>query len=121
VLPRTALTRELIRFRPEAVGVSLNYLANVPEALDIGAEAKRLVPGCFAFFGGHSVSFIAGDVLAQGRGNVDAVIRGEGETAIGPLLAAIQDGGLDEVPGIVTAARPRRNCTASTSRARPVT
>jgi hopanoid C-3 methylase HpnR len=103
VLSRAQLTRELRVFRPEAVGVSLNYLANVPEALDIAAEVKRAVPGCFVFLGGHSVSFIADDVLPQGQGTVDAVIRGEGETAIGPLLAAIGDGGLDEVPGIVTA------------------
>jgi magnesium-protoporphyrin IX monomethyl ester (oxidative) cyclase len=103
VLPRAQLTKELATFRPEAVGVSLNYLANVPEALDISAEAKRAVPGCFVFLGGHSVSFIADDVLPQGRGTVDAIIRGEGETAAGPLLAAIRDGGLDTVPGIVTA------------------
>jgi magnesium-protoporphyrin IX monomethyl ester (oxidative) cyclase len=103
VLPRGRLAAELRAFRPQAVGVSLNYLANTPEALDISAEAKRAVPGCFAFLGGHSVSFIAEDVLAQSQGTVDAVIRGEGETAIGPLLAAVQDGGLDTVPGIVTA------------------
>ncbi len=103
VLPRAALARELRVFRPEAVGVSLNYLANVPEALEICAEVKRVAPGCFVFLGGHSVSFIAADVLAQGGGTVDAVIRGEGETAIGPLLAAVQDGGLETVPGLVTA------------------
>ncbi len=102
VLSRAALTRELAAFRPEAVGISLNYLANVPEALDICAQVKRAVPGCFVFLGGHSVSFISEDVLSQGRGNVDAVVRGEGETAIGPLLAAVRDGGLQEVPGIVT-------------------
>jgi hopanoid C-3 methylase HpnR len=103
VLPQARLTRELTVFQPEAVGISLNYLANIPEALGICATAKSAVPGCFVFLGGHSVSFIAEDVLAQGRGNVDAVVRGEGETAIGPLLDAIRDGGLDTVPGIVTA------------------
>jgi B12 binding domain len=103
VLPQAQLTRELAGFQPEAVGISLNYLANIPEALGICAAAKSAVPGCFVFLGGHSVSFIAQDVLSQGRGNVDAVVRGEGETAIGPLLDAIRDGGLDTVPGIVTA------------------
>jgi magnesium-protoporphyrin IX monomethyl ester (oxidative) cyclase len=103
VMPRTRLRRELARFQPEAVGVSLNYLANVPEALEVAAEVKQAVPGCFTFLGGHSVSFIADDVLAQSGGTVDAVVRGEGETAVGPLLDAIKDGGLDLVPGIVTA------------------
>ena len=103
VLPRRDLDRELARFRPEAVGISLNYLANVPEALGIAADVKRAAPGCFVFLGGHSVSFIAGDVLAQARGTVDAIVRGEGETAVGPLLAAARDGGLDTVPGAVSA------------------
>src|SRR5512146_773486 len=102
VLPRAAVERELRTFQPEAVGISLNYLANVPEALEITAQVKRSVPSCFVFLGGHSVSFIAEDVLMQAQGTVDAVIRGEGETAIGPLLAAIRDGELDTVPGIVT-------------------
>ncbi|HUN35453.1 MAG TPA: hopanoid C-3 methylase HpnR [Trebonia sp.] len=102
VSSHTSLTKELAAFQPEAVGVSLNYLANVPEALEIAAEVKRLLPQCFVFFGGHSVSFIANEVLAQGCGTVDVIIKGEGETAIGPLLAAIRDGGLDTVPGAVT-------------------
>ncbi len=103
VLRPADLDRELSSFTPDAVGVSLNYLANIPEAIDIAHRAKRAVPGCFVFFGGHSVSFIADHVLKQAGGAVDAVLRGEGEPAIGPLLAAINDGGLQDVPGIVTA------------------
>lgn len=99
VLSRADLAAELASFCPAAVGISLNYLANVPAAIEIAAAAKAAVPGCFVFFGGHSVSFIADDVLAQAAGRVDAIVRGEGETAIGPLLAAVRDGGLDAVPG----------------------
>src|SRR5580704_5043591 len=94
----------LAAFQPEAVGVSLNYLANIPEAIDFARHVKQIAPGCFVFFGGHSVSFIAGDVLRQADGSVDAVVRGEGETAIGPLLDAVRDGGLQTVPGVVTPA-----------------
>lgn len=104
VLPRGELDKELARFRPEAVGISLNYLANVPEALGIAADVKGIAPGCFVFLGGHSVSFIADDVLEQARGTVDAIVKGEGETAIAPLLAAARDGGLDTVPGAVSPA-----------------
>ena len=98
------LTSALASFQPEAMGVSLNYLANIPEAIEISRQAKRAAPGCFVFFGGHSVSFIATDVLQQAEGSVDAVVRGEGETAIGPLLDAIRDGGLQTVPGVMTPA-----------------
>src|SRR6185312_7564964 len=96
------LAREVASFRPEAFGISLNYLANIPEAIELAHKVKRVVPGCFVFFGGHSVSFVAEEVLEQAVGAVDAVVRGEGETAVGPLLQAVRDGGLQDVPGIVT-------------------
>ncbi|PZG96280.1 hopanoid C-3 methylase HpnR, partial [Streptomyces sp. NTH33] len=102
VLRSKDLERTVAEFRPEAVGFSLNYLANIPEAIDLARGIKQTLPGCFVFFGGHSVSFVAEDVLRQAEGAVDAVIRGEGEPAMAPLLAAVRDGGLDQVPGIVT-------------------
>ncbi|WP_069815494.1 hopanoid C-3 methylase HpnR [Streptomyces sp. TP-A0874] len=100
----TDLERELASFRPEAIGVSLNYLANIPEAIDIAKRAKQLLPTAFVFFGGHSVSFVAEEVLEQAEGAVDVVARGEGETVVVPLLEAARDGGLETVPGAVTPA-----------------
>ncbi|WP_051839376.1 hopanoid C-3 methylase HpnR [Streptomyces sp. NRRL F-5126] len=103
VLTVRALAQEVRSFRPEAVGIGLNYLANIPEALDISHAVKREVPGCFVFLGGHSVSFVADDVLEQSRGAVDAVLRGEGEPAVVSLLEALRDGGgVEGVPGAVT-------------------
>ncbi|OIK27916.1 hopanoid C-3 methylase HpnR [Streptomyces malaysiense] len=98
------LRRTVASFVPEAVGFSLNYLANIPEAIDLARRIKQAVPGCFVFFGGHSVSFVSGDVLEQAEGAVDAVIRGEGEPAVAPLLEAVRDGGIEGVPGIITRA-----------------
>ncbi|MFF8596244.1 hopanoid C-3 methylase HpnR [Streptomyces sp. NPDC015220] len=103
VLRHRDLRRVVHSFRPQAVGFGLNYLANIPEAIDLSRAIKRVLPDCFVFFGGHSVSFVADDVLRQARGAVDAVVRGEGEPAMAPLLQAVGDGGLREVPGIVTA------------------
>lgn len=97
------LRRELSEFRPEAVGFGVNYLANVPEMIDLAKEVKRRLPECFVFAGGHSVSFIAAHVLDQANGALDAVLRGEGEVAAPLLLEAARDGGLGEVPGAVTA------------------
>jgi len=94
--------RELDAFRPEAVGFSLNYLANVPEVLDLARETKRRLEHCFVFAGGHSGSFIAPEVLEHARGSVDCVVRGEGE-AIAPLvLEALFDPKLETLPGVVT-------------------
>lgn len=102
--PRTLLVRELESFRPEVVGFGLNYLANVPEVLDLAAMVKLRLPGCFVFAGGHSVSFIAKHVLEQSEGALDAIVRGEGEAVVGRLLAAARDGAAHELPGVVTLA-----------------
>ncbi len=94
--------RQLGQFRPEAVGFSLNYLANVPEVVDLAKEVKAAQPGCFVFVGGHSVSFVADQVLGHGQGAIDAVLKGEGETGAPALLAAAPDKAAAEVPGAVT-------------------
>jgi hopanoid C-3 methylase len=96
------LARELRRFDPEAVGFGLNYLANVPEVIDLSRRVKELCPSSLVFVGGHSVSFIAEHVLAQADGSIDAVVRGEGEVAAPLLLAAWRDGAPEEAPGVVT-------------------
>jgi hopanoid C-3 methylase HpnR len=95
--------RQLREFRPEAVGFSLSYLANVPEVVDLAKSVRAACPGCLVFVGGHSVSFIAEQVLEHAEGAIDCVLRGEGETTAPALLAAARDRALTEVPGAVTA------------------
>ena len=87
--------------RPHAVGMSLNYLANVPEVVDLAKATKAVAPDCKVFVGGHSVSFIAERVLEHGQGAIDAVLRGEGESGAPALVQALVDGGLGTVPGAV--------------------
>jgi len=94
--------RELEAFAPRAVGFSLNYLANVPEVIDLAAETKRRRPDCFVFVGGHSGSFIAPALLQHVPGAIDCVVRGEGEAITPRLLEAIPHGPLESLPGIVT-------------------
>ncbi|HEU5267399.1 MAG TPA: cobalamin-dependent protein, partial [Jatrophihabitans sp.] len=115
------LDRELARFRPEAVGFGLNYLANVPEVIELAHRVKRACPGCFVFVGGHSVSFIARHVLEQADGAIDAVARGDGEVVVGDLLAACRDGAAHEVPGVVSAdgERPPAGMLESIDEPRP--
>ncbi len=100
------LDRELASFAPEAVGFGLNYLANVPEVLDLATSIKRRMPNCFVFAGGHSVSFIAAELIEQAEGAIDAIVKGDGELSTPTLLATAGRGGAraaSEVPGIVTA------------------
>jgi hopanoid C-3 methylase len=94
--------REIAEYRPRAVGFSLNYLANVPEVIDLAKATKARWPDVFVFVGGHSASFIAPELLEHAAGAIDAVVRGEGEVIAPRLLAAIGDAGLAQLPGVVT-------------------
>src|SRR5216110_2884201 len=94
--------REPETFRPDAVGFSLNYLANVPEVVDLAIETKRRRPRCFVFTGGHSGSFIGPELLDHARGALDCAVRGEGEASTPRLLEAIGDPKLETLPGVVT-------------------
>jgi len=97
--------RRLIEsWQPDFVALSGNYLANVPELIDLAKFTKQLLPRSFVCIGGHSASFVADAILADGEGAVDCVLRGEGEAGIGPLLEAVEQdrGAIDEVPGIVS-------------------
>ena len=98
--------RLLDRWRPDAVAFSLNYLANVPEVLDLARAIRERLPACFIFAGGHSASFTAEELLRHSGGALDCLLRGEGEASIGLLLdAAGHDPRmLERVPGAVTLA-----------------
>ena len=94
--------RLLADFKPQAVGFSLNYLANVPEVLDLAKETRRRAPDCFVMTGGHSGSFIAQELLEHADGAIDCVVRGEGEVITPRVLDAIHDPKLHTLPGVVT-------------------
>jgi len=95
--------RQLTDWKPDAVCFSVNYLANVPEVIDLAREAHRRLPGCAVVVGGHSASFCADDILAQAEGAVDCVVRGEGEGVIARVLDACHGpAALDAIPGVVT-------------------
>ncbi|MCG8354588.1 MAG: hopanoid C-3 methylase HpnR [Kiloniellales bacterium] len=93
-------------WRPDAVAFSCNYLANLPEIVDLAKATKARSPDCFVFVGGHSASFTAEEFLEHGAGAIDCVVKGEGEAAVPALLeAAAQDrDALTEVPGVLSAA-----------------
>jgi magnesium-protoporphyrin IX monomethyl ester (oxidative) cyclase len=102
IFDHAAYHAELDDFRPQAVGFSLNYLANIPEVVDLAKATKRRLPECFVFAGGHSASFVAPDVLEHAEGAIDALVRGEGEAIVPRLLEAAHDPRLSTLPGVVT-------------------
>jgi len=91
-------------WRPEVIAFSCNYLANVPEIIDLAKATKQRHPECVIVVGGHSASFVAPSLLAHADGALDCVLKGEGEAALPALLSALQTGRpLATVPGAVMA------------------
>ena len=93
---------ELETFRPQAVGFSVNYLANVPEVIDLAKETRLKRGSTFVFVGGHSASFVASELLEHAGGAIDCVVRGEGELIAPRVLEAVGDPKLATLPGVVT-------------------
>ncbi len=107
VSPAAELRQTLRTWQPDAVGFSVNYLANVPEVIDWAREIKHTLPDCRVFLGGHSVSFIADEVLTHADGAIDCIVRGEGELATVQILDAFARGdNVQAIPGTVTADGP---------------
>src|SRR5271167_745526 len=94
----------LAEWQPDAIGLSVNYLANVPEVVDLAKAARRQLPECFIFTGGHSGSFVAHEILQHAEGAIDCVMRGEGEEITPFLLAAAADDRVSvaNLPGVVS-------------------
>jgi hopanoid C-3 methylase HpnR len=91
-------------WRPDFIAFSCNYLANIPEIVDLAKAAKARLPRTTICVGGHSASFVAKAIVEHGEGAIDCVMRGEGEAGMPLLLAAIETGAdLARVPGAVTA------------------
>src|ERR1700680_4110065 len=80
------------RWRPDVILFSCNYLANVPEIVDLAKGAKTKLPRSTICVGGHSASFVADALIQHAEGAIDCVVRGEGEAAVPLLLAAIGAG-----------------------------
>jgi hopanoid C-3 methylase HpnR len=96
--------RLLDAWKPDAVGFSLNYLANILEVVDLATETRRRLPRCFIFSGGHSASFTANEILEHADGAIDCVIRGEGEGITPKVLAAAAEdrAAVRALPGVVS-------------------
>jgi len=94
--------KTLDQWHPDAVCFGINYLANIPEVIDLAKETKQHLPHTFFFVGGHSASFTAREILEHGQGTIDCVVRGEVDQ-IGPLLSAAMDDRekIGELPGVV--------------------
>jgi hopanoid C-3 methylase HpnR len=98
--------RSLEEFRPDAILIGMNYLANIPEVIDLCRETKARHPRVLTCIGGHSASFTARELLEHAAGAIDCVVRGEGEEAAPRVLEAWRDDpkSLHLLDGVITLA-----------------
>lgn len=91
-------------WKPDVVAFSCNYLANVPEIVDLAKLTKATRSNTFVFVGGHSASFVAREFLEHAEGAIDCVLKGEGEVSVPILLTAVEHDrkAITKVPGVVT-------------------
>jgi hopanoid C-3 methylase HpnR len=91
-------------WKPQAVGYSLNYLANIPQVVDLARETREKLPHALIFAGGHSASFTAREILDHAGAGLDCIVRGEAEAVVARLLEAGLDRqiALESLPGVVT-------------------
>src|SRR5262249_2428312 len=104
VFRRQQFESVLRTWQPGAIGFSLNYLANIPEVVDLAHFARQQLPEALVLAGGHSASFTAREILAHAQGSIDCVVKGEGEAITPRILDAWASGtSLNKLPGVVTA------------------
>jgi hopanoid C-3 methylase HpnR len=96
--------RMVAEWQPDVIAFSCNYLANVPEIVDLAKATKARLPRCFILVGGHSASFVAAEFLEHAEGAIDCIVRGEGEAVIERLLSAVEQdrASISHIPGAVT-------------------
>lgn len=119
IVQRGDFARDIAAFVPDAIGFSVNYLANVPEVIDLAKLARQRLPKSFIFCGGHSISFIAEEVLQHAEGAIDAIVQGEGEITVPKMLEQLPR--VHGLPGVATAAGagPRAEMMADINTSRP--
>jgi hypothetical protein len=103
---REVLFPELLRRPYDLIGINVTYTSQLPYALWLVRELRRLLPGVFLVCGGTEVSDVwkyaaRPDVFAQVFRGADACVVGEGETAFVRLLESLGDGGQTPIPNVV--------------------
>ena len=96
--------RIIDQWQPDVIAFSCNYLANIPEILDLAKATRAKLRNALIFVGGHSASFTAEQILEHGDGAIDCVLKGEGEPGVIALLDAARHdrNALHLVPGVTT-------------------
>src|SRR5262249_56151888 len=69
--------RMVAEWQPDLIAFSCNYLANVPEIVDLAKATKLALPRCFICVGGHSASFTARAILEHAAGAIHFLLKAQ--------------------------------------------
>jgi anaerobic magnesium-protoporphyrin IX monomethyl ester cyclase len=87
------------RYAPRIIGISVYCTYMVQHAIDLAVLIKARQPDALVVLGGHGVSFVPREIL-EDNPVIDAVVRGEGETALLALARAPGRDAWDTVPSL---------------------
>ncbi|MEW6366120.1 MAG: radical SAM protein [Acidobacteriota bacterium] len=90
------LSRALAEFTPDVAGIT-GYSQHVPRMLEICKECKAVLPNCATVVGGHHATVMPEDFF---RSEVDHIVIGEGILPLRRLLADLDMGVRERVPGV---------------------
>jgi ribosomal peptide maturation radical SAM protein 1 len=80
--------RRILATEPDLIGLTSTFEQNVP-SLAVAAAIKRLRPGVPIVMGGANCDGPMGAALHRNFGQIDIVVRGEGERPVRELVAAL--------------------------------
>ncbi len=80
----------ILAYKPAFVGFSI-YQANIKLALQMAKIVKMIDPSIWVVFGGPQATFMPKEAIPQ-MGSVDVLVKGEGETVLPELVAALSAG-----------------------------
>ncbi len=86
--------------QPRAVGLSIHFHHSLVDAVRLIREIRSACPDTFIFAGGFTATWFASELL-ETVSELDGVIRGDSETPLLELLAALPHGGLDQVDNLL--------------------
>ncbi len=90
-----AHAEELLATHPDMIGLSVNSAPHTKYSLELAEQLRRRDPKLTILMGGQQATFLTEEMLNPG--NVDAVIRGEGEFALSEILSRGDYRGVDGV------------------------
>lgn len=100
-MPDESIARKVREFQPDIIGISSLFSSQVGCALSIAASLKKSLPAVPVIFGGIHASIMHEEIMTN-AGQVDFIIRGEGDYALAEFADKyVNREDYTDVPGLI--------------------